>query len=61
MDNRLCTRNSKHCFRKAEAAAEYLGALSATDNLRFPYPLKQAYGGHINPNIVLKKKKRQKD
>lgn len=40
IDNRLCSQDSDDCFRTAESAADYLGALSATDLLRFPYPLK---------------------
>lgn len=41
IDNRLCTEN---CFPTADSAAEYLGALSAAEMLRFPYPLKEVRG-----------------
>lgn len=41
IDNRLC---SEDCFSTAEGAAEYLGALSAVEMLRFPYPLKEVRG-----------------
>lgn len=39
IDNRLCTLDS--CFPTADSAAEYLGALSAVDMLRLPYPIKE--------------------
>lgn len=41
IDNRLCTEN---CFPTADTAAKYLGALSAAEMLRFPYPLKEVRG-----------------
>lgn len=41
IDNRLCTEN---CFPTADSAAEYLGALSSVEMLRFPYPLKEVRG-----------------
>lgn len=41
IDNRLCTEN---CFPSAEKAADYLGALSVAEMLRFPYPLKEVRG-----------------
>lgn len=44
IDNRLCSQGSEDCFPTAESAAEYLGALSAVEMLRFPYPLKEARG-----------------
>lgn len=44
IDNRLCSQGSEDCFPTADSAAEYLGALSAVEILRFPYPLKEARG-----------------
>lgn len=44
IDNRLCYQESEDCFPTADSAAEYLGALSASEMLRFPYPLKEARG-----------------
>lgn len=44
IDNRLCSQGSEDCFPTADSAAEYLGALSAVEMLRFPYPLKEARG-----------------
>lgn len=44
IDNRLCSKESENCFPTAENAAEYLGALSAAEMLRFPYPLKEVRG-----------------
>lgn len=41
IDNRLCSQEIEDCFLSADNAAEYLGALSAVDMLRFPYPLKE--------------------
>uniref|UniRef100_A0A671QZ44 Neurogenic locus notch homolog protein 3-like n=1 Tax=Sinocyclocheilus anshuiensis TaxID=1608454 RepID=A0A671QZ44_9TELE len=41
IDNRLCSQGSDDCFRNANIAAEYLGALSAREMLNFPYPLKE--------------------
>uniref|UniRef100_A0A673G7A3 Neurogenic locus notch homolog protein 2-like n=1 Tax=Sinocyclocheilus rhinocerous TaxID=307959 RepID=A0A673G7A3_9TELE len=41
IDNRLCSQGSDDCFRNANSAAEYLGALSAREMLNFPYPLKE--------------------
>uniref|UniRef100_A0A671T143 Neurogenic locus notch homolog protein 2-like n=1 Tax=Sinocyclocheilus anshuiensis TaxID=1608454 RepID=A0A671T143_9TELE len=41
IDNRLCSQGSDDCFRNANSAAEYLGALSAQEMLNFPYPLKE--------------------
>lgn len=41
IDNRLCAED---CFPTAESAADYLGALSAVEMLRFPYPLKEVRG-----------------
>lgn len=41
IDNRMC---SEGCFPTADSAAEYLGALSAREILRFPYPIIQARG-----------------
>lgn len=41
IDNRLCTET---CFPTADTAAKYLGALSAAEMLRFPYPLKEVRG-----------------
>lgn len=44
IDNRLC---SEDCFPTADSAAEYLGALSAVEMLRFPYPIKEVRGEKI--------------
>lgn len=44
IDNRLCSQEIEDCFLSADNAAEYLGALSAVDMLRFPYPLKEVGG-----------------
>ncbi|KAK5856133.1 hypothetical protein PBY51_007751 [Eleginops maclovinus] len=44
IDNRLCDQKSDGCFPSAERAADYLGALSAVEMLRFPYPIKEARG-----------------
>ena len=45
IDNRLCAaQSSESCFPTAERAADYLGALSAVEMLRFPYPIKEAVG-----------------
>lgn len=41
IDNRMCAED---CFPSAESAADYLGALSAAEMLRFPYPLKSVRG-----------------
>ncbi|KAK1785538.1 hypothetical protein P4O66_018902 [Electrophorus voltai] len=41
IDNRLCSQDSDNCFPTADSAADYLGALSAREMLRFPYPLKE--------------------
>uniref|UniRef100_A0AAQ6ADV3 Notch receptor 3 n=1 Tax=Amphiprion ocellaris TaxID=80972 RepID=A0AAQ6ADV3_AMPOC len=43
IDNRLCSQGAEDCFPTADSAAEYLGALSAVEMLRFPYPLKEAW------------------
>lgn len=44
IDNRLCSQDYEDCFPTADSAADYLGALSAVEMLRFPYPLKEAWG-----------------
>lgn len=46
IDNRLCLQSPEngHCFRDAQSAADYLGALSAVERLDFPYPLRAARG-----------------
>lgn len=44
IDNRLCSPDPEDCFPSADSAAEYLGALSATDMLNFPYPLREVRG-----------------
>lgn len=41
IDNRLCSQGSDDCFRNADSAAEYLGALYSREMLHFPYPLKE--------------------
>uniref|UniRef100_A0A8C6KWI0 Notch receptor 3 n=1 Tax=Nothobranchius furzeri TaxID=105023 RepID=A0A8C6KWI0_NOTFU len=41
IDNRLCSKDLEDCFTTADGAAKYLGALSATDMLDFPYPLRE--------------------
>lgn len=46
----MCSQGSEECFPSAERAAEYLGALSAVEKLRFPYPLKTARGELGSPN-----------
>lgn len=53
IDNRLCSQNSGECFPSAESAAEYLGGLAATDQLRFPYPL-QAVSSEYRPHAPLR-------
>lgn len=47
IDNRLCSQGFEDCFPTADSAADYLGALSAVEMLRFPYPLIEARGEHI--------------
>ncbi|KAK5913900.1 hypothetical protein CgunFtcFv8_008384 [Champsocephalus gunnari] len=50
IDNRLCAaQSSEGCFPSAERAADYLGALSAVEMLRFPYPIKEAVGVERDP------------
>ncbi|CDR00207.1 unnamed protein product [Oncorhynchus mykiss] len=44
IDNRLCSQRSDDCFPSADSAADYLGALSAVEMLRFPYPIKEVRG-----------------
>uniref|UniRef100_A0A8B9R982 Notch receptor 3 n=1 Tax=Astyanax mexicanus TaxID=7994 RepID=A0A8B9R982_ASTMX len=52
IDNRLCSQDSNDCFPTADSAAEYLGALSAREMLRFPYPLKEVRGEKIkDPDV----------
>lgn len=51
IDNRLCSRGPEDCFSTADSAAEYLGALSATDMLNFPYPLREVQGEWENLNL----------
>lgn len=48
IDNRLCSQDSDNCFPSADSAAEYLGALSAREMLRFPYPLKAVRSEYIH-------------
>uniref|UniRef100_A0AAY4E4J3 Notch receptor 3 n=1 Tax=Denticeps clupeoides TaxID=299321 RepID=A0AAY4E4J3_9TELE len=40
IDNRQCLQDSSDCFPSADSAADYLGALSAAEMLRFPYRIK---------------------
>uniref|UniRef100_A0A673C0G3 Neurogenic locus notch homolog protein 2-like n=1 Tax=Sphaeramia orbicularis TaxID=375764 RepID=A0A673C0G3_9TELE len=49
IDNRLCAQDSEDCFPSANNAAEYLGALSAVEMLRFPYPLKEVRDETVIP------------
>lgn len=54
IDNRLCSQGSDGCFPSADTAAEYLGALSATEMLRFPYPIKAVRSEcslHVQPYL----------
>uniref|UniRef100_A0A8C1L6C0 Notch receptor 3 n=1 Tax=Cyprinus carpio TaxID=7962 RepID=A0A8C1L6C0_CYPCA len=50
IDNRLCSQSSDDCFRNANSAAEYLGALSASEMLNFSYPLKEVRSEKIIHN-----------
>lgn len=43
IDNRLCSQRSD-CFPSADSAADYLGALSAVEMLRFPFQIKEVRG-----------------
>lgn len=52
IDNRLCSQGSDDCFRNADSAAEYLGALSAREMLRFPYPIKEVTSEKREPLIT---------
>ncbi|XP_035254880.1 neurogenic locus notch homolog protein 3-like, partial [Anguilla anguilla] len=49
IDNRLCSQDSEDCFPSADSAAGYLAALSATEMLRFPYPIKQVRSEVLPP------------
>ncbi|MGH0171844.1 UNVERIFIED_CONTAM: hypothetical protein FKN15_061781 [Acipenser sinensis] len=53
IDNRLCVTGSdpSKCFPTAENAADYLGALSAVERLRFPYPLKEVRGQNMPKTV----------